>query len=499
MSDSVLTVETATRERPGVGAIKPSGPQRAKFRRQIPSLVIDLFRVFDGLVVIAVGLIVNHHLLPPSQDVIAALRDRDVIFAGVVTPIFLNYCHVYTLSTILRIRAGLNAIISGLTIAATLLFSVTILSGNFTELIGEWSLTWVIVVLVGMVTGRLVVRTGLSSLVKSGVMSEVVAIVGTGERTDRLMEHISTQCRDTVEVVGVFDDRSQGRHETGSDHYPVGTLDDLLALGREGRIGKIIVALPLSAEHRLLSIFVKLKALAVDIELCPDKVGFSLLKRRSGYIGDLPLLRVAETPVSGWSYLLKSAEDMVLAGIALVVLSPLLLVTAILVKFDSPGPILFRQTRYGFNNEEFQVFKFRTMYVDKSDYSGGQQTSRGDARVTWVGRFLRRTSIDELPQLFNVLQGTMSMVGPRPHPVGMKTANRLCEEIIDTYVHRHRVKPGITGWAQVNGSRGATETAEQLERRVALDLHYVENWSLFLDLRILLMTAFKVIGDKEAF
>jgi exopolysaccharide biosynthesis polyprenyl glycosylphosphotransferase len=213
----------------------------------------------------------------------------------------------------------------------------------------------------------------------------------------------------------------------------------------------------------------------------------------------LPLYPLAERPLRRWNAIAKRAEDIVISSVALIFLGPLMLIVALAVKLDSPGPALFRQRRHGFNNREIEVYKFRSMRTDMADPTGGAQTRRGDQRITRIGGFLRRSSIDELPQILNVLRGEMSLVGPRPHPVGMRTKDMLCHEIVETYAHRHRVKPGITGWAQINGSRGATSEPEQLRRRVDLDLYYIEHWSILLDLKIMFQTAHSLIATKNAF
>ena len=220
-----------------------------------------------------------------------------------------------------------------------------------------------------------------------------------------------------------------------------------------------------------------------------------------GYVGDwLPVTLLADVPIKRWNAVLKAAKDFALGAIITVMLLPVLACIALAIKLDSPGPVLFRQRRHGFNNGEFDIYKFRTMR-SASEHSGTalQQTVRGDSRVTRVGRFLRKWSLDELPQVFNVLEGSMSLVGPRPHAVNMRTETQLGHEITDAYPHRHRVKPGITGWAQVNGSRGATDTIGQLRRRVELDLYYVENWSAVLDLKILSRTFREVLRATNAY
>jgi lipopolysaccharide/colanic/teichoic acid biosynthesis glycosyltransferase len=214
----------------------------------------------------------------------------------------------------------------------------------------------------------------------------------------------------------------------------------------------------------------------------------------------LPVVLLADRPIKRWSAVLKSTIDLALACLATAMLLPLMTGIALAIRLDGPGPILFRQRRHGFNNSEFHILKFRTMQCGVVAADGGlQQTVRGDPRVTRVGRFLRKWSLDELPQVFNVLGGTMSLVGPRPHAVDMRTEARLGPDITACYAHRHRVKPGITGWSQVNGARGATDTIEQLQRRVRLDLYYIEHWSPWLDLKILALTFRAVLRATNAY
>jgi Undecaprenyl-phosphate glucose phosphotransferase len=208
------------------------------------------------------------------------------------------------------------------------------------------------------------------------------------------------------------------------------------------------------------------------------------------------MLNVFEKPLAGWNYIVKIIEDRVLAAGILVLIMPLLLLLSALIKLDSRGPVLFRQKRYGFNNEVIEVFKFRTMYVDRCEDQLVAQATKYDPRVTRVGRILRRTSLDELPQFLNVLSGTMSIVGPRPHAVAH---NEQYSRLIDEYLARHRVKPGITGWAQVNGLRGETETLDKMEQRVRYDLYYIENWSLLFDIRIILRTLFVGFSHPNAY
>jgi exopolysaccharide biosynthesis polyprenyl glycosylphosphotransferase len=209
---------------------------------------------------------------------------------------------------------------------------------------------------------------------------------------------------------------------------------------------------------------------------------------------------MCDRPIKRWDAVVKAGEDFLLGGLLTLALLPVLALIALAIKLNSPGPVLFRQRRHAMNNREFDIYKFRTMRWGPAELDDAlQQTTRNDERITRLGRFLRASSLDELPQLFNVLQGHMSLVGPRPHATNMRTEDRLGGEITDRYAHRHRVKPGITGWAQVNGARGATDTEAQLCHRVALDLHYIDNWSLLLDLKILALTLVVVLKRTNAF
>ena len=343
-----------------------------------------------------------------------------------------------------------------------------------------------------LIIQRSLVAGYVARLERQGALTETIAVVGAGPLADNLIEYFARMRETSIKIVGIYDDRRVRGNAVVN--LPSGTLDDLLALGQANRVDRVIITLPWSADDRILQLVRKLKALAVDILLCPDRIGFNLPRRAVDGIGGLPLLCVASKPLARWNSLLKRAEDLVLGGIILVLLSPVMLAVALAIRLEGPGPILFRQRRFGFNNAEIEVLKFRSMVPSAWDLSGANQTQRGDARVTSVGRFIRRFSLDEIPQLLNVMQGEMSLVGPRPHPIGMRTGEQLGHEIVEDYAHRHRVKPGITGWAQINGYRGATSTPEQLRGRVAYDLHYIEHWTLLFDLRILAVTAFKVLS-----
>jgi exopolysaccharide biosynthesis polyprenyl glycosylphosphotransferase len=304
-------------------------------------------------------------------------------------------------------------------------------------------------------------------------------------------------------VVGVFDDRLDPRRIPAGIlalTSSCGTIADLLALGRREAIDAIVIALPPHAAPRVKQLASTLGSLPADLLLCPDLIGTANAggSRRNVLLGGLEFPALYRQPHRDWGGLVKWLEDKLIAGLALLALSSVMLLIALAIRLDSKGPVFFRQPRFGFNNQPFHVLKFRTMHHHLGDVTGARRTVRGDPRVTRIGRFLRRTSLDELPQLINVLRGDMSIVGPRPHPIEMKVLDRLYDEAVKSYPARHRVKPGLTGLAQVNGLRGEVDTLEKAQRRVEFDLQYIERWSLSLDLKIMMLTLTRGLLSTEA-
>jgi len=359
---------------------------------------------------------------------------------------------------------------------------------------------WALIAIGGITAVRLVLAHLVKCWRAAGRLKQLVAVYGTGNLAERLVERLAASCPETVEIVGVFDDRT-ARRITGPSlrELPHGTTAELVELSQKFEIDRIVVALPHSAEQRLLEILRKLHKMPVEISLAPDMVGFSLTAKDHEEFGGLPLLDVYGRPLSFGQGLIKTAFDRTAAALGLIVLSPLLLVVAAAIKLDSKGPVLFRQNRYGFGDRVIGVYKFRTMKAEAADADGEKQTAVNDPRVTRIGGFLRRSSIDELPQLLNVLRGELSLVGPRPHAVSMRVRQRRNEDIVPDYALRHHVKPGITGWAQVNGYHGPVETERALHERVAYDLDYINNWSLWFDVRILMRTLLIVFGRRHAY
>ncbi len=296
-------------------------------------------------------------------------------------------------------------------------------------------------------------------------------------------------------VVGFFDDRERERLKIDAEIRMLGKLKDLAQYVRAHNIEVIFLALPVRQVARVVELLEELRDTTASIYYLPDIFVFDLIQARSISIDGIPALSMCETPLFGYRAIAKRATDVLISSVALVLAAPLMIAIAILVWLSSPGPIIFRQRRYGLNGEEIIVYKFRTMTVTE-DGATIVQAKKADPRTTRVGQFLRRYSLDELPQLINVLEGPMSLVGPRPHAVAH---NEMYRKLIKGYMVRHKVKPGITGLAQVNGLRGETQTIAQMEARVRYDLEYLRNWSLGLDMEILAKTAVRVFNDAKAF
>ena len=324
-----------------------------------------------------------------------------------------------------------------------------------------------------------------------------VAIIGAGSHARQWLGQFRHRESPWNRIVGIFDDR-RSRIDFEVEGYPVlGNFEDLVRSVRKGQIQDVVIALPWSADVRLKGIIAKLRDLPVHVYLVSESIGSRLTSDERLSHDLAPVFEVLPMPMSGWGGVMKLIEDRVLAVLLLILLAPLMISIALAVKLSSPGPVIFQQKRCGFNNKVIVVYKFRTMFWNATPKDESVQAVANDRRVIpSFGRFLRCTSLDELPQLFNVIEGTMSLVGPRPH---LYELNERFELLIGDYHGRHKVKPGITGWAQVNDHRGQTDTVEKMRARIEHDIYYIENWSLWLDLWILLKTAFVFWRHRNAY
>ena len=421
-------------------------------------------------------------------------------FATATLPLFLGAFGLYRLdSLIMPARSILK-----LLVAWALLFALLV-SGLFflkqAESVSRvWLMTWASCGYLFFLCYRFIVAAVLRRLNQNGQFNRRAVIVGGGESAARVIANLQSHEDTGISIVGYFDDRDDLRSLVEAHGIlKLGSIDDLIDFSRVTRIDSVIITLPVTAEDRLLQILNRLWVLPVDIRLSAYGQKLRYRPRAYSYIGNLPCLDMFDRPLGEWGPLLKSTMDKILASLAIIAFSPILAAVAIAVKLDSKGPIIFKQKRFGFNNELIEVYKFRSMYTDIADVDASKLVSKNDPRVTRVGRFIRRTSFDELPQFFNVLNGDLSLVGPRPHATKAKAADSLYEHVVDGYFARHKVKPGITGWAQINGWRGETDTAEKIERRVEHDLYYIENWSLTFDLYILARTPMALLNTENAY
>jgi Undecaprenyl-phosphate glucose phosphotransferase len=401
---------------------------------------------------------------------------------------------VYESSRFEILRATIKSVAVAMLILTAALFIFKV-SDNVSRV---WLATWSFTSPIALCGFRLFTGSAAQRLRQRGRLTKNVAILGASEVGQQLAARLSAECSGT-RLVGIFDERQSRLVKSGfGGSTRVEQLTALYELLCRGRIDEVVIAIPPHASHRILELSRRFHPFPVSLRvLAPDGYeNFRVLDSRQ--YGDIGTFRVMDKPLDEVAALVKRIEDVVIAAICLLITLPLMLAIAAAIKLDSPGPALFRQKRLGANNLPFDLLKFRSMYVEQTDPLGHQLTRAGDPRITRVGRFLRMTSLDELPQLINVLKGEMSLVGPRPHALAASAAGVAYARAISDYPIRHRVKPGITGWAQVNGWRGETKTIEQIRRRVEHDLYYVENWSLSFDLLILGRTVFAVLSRANA-
>lgn len=505
LKDIVFPVAGGSGDAPSVAGPRPmrtSGPVETDHVRA--PLLLDLTTVFmrvaEPLTLLAAGLVMQLVLserIGPSASPIylrAALLGA-IFYGGVAEAI-----GAYDMDVRFSMRRATGRVLTAL--FATAMFVMTVgfflkVSEDYSRL---WAVSWFAAGAASLSLGRLALTGWMQGKKREGLFNLRVAIFGTGEQGQRLAQYIEGNERLTIDLVGFFDDREPARITGVSSDLPLcGNLDELVSLVRQGRIDQVIIALPWSAERRLQDIVAALAVTPVRIRLAPDLASFAFAQRPIVLLGDLPVMTLFERPITGLDQVMKKFEDLVLLAIILPLVLPVMVLAAIAIKLDSPGPVFFKQEREGFNNRKFHIWKFRSMRTDRLEFDNIQQASKRDPRITRVGAILRKTSIDELPQLINVLKGEMSIIGPRPHAPSTRAGNRFFNEIVDTYAARHNVKPGLTGWAQVNGWRGETDTEDKLIRRLEHDLFYIENWSIGFDLYILIRTVWAVLAPRNAY
>jgi Undecaprenyl-phosphate glucose phosphotransferase len=464
-----------------------------------PRLLSGVVRLFEAVAIGVIGLIVHAIYVAPAAG-LDSVYLSSLLIVPVVSVVMFQAFGTYSVPALRSVTFQLGRLIAGWTVVFAAFALLLFFFKSSDQVSRVWFGSWYVSGLAFFAIFRPLVTARVRALTRDGRLQRRAVIVGGGQPAAELINALERQNDSDIAICGIFDDRSDDRSPAVVAGYPkLGTLSELVAFGRRARIDMLIVSLPLSAEKRLISMMKQLWVLPVDIRLSAQSNKLRFRPRSYSYVGQVPFLDVFDKPIADWDSIFKRVFDVVMTSFMLVLLSPLMLLTALAIKLDSPGPVFFRQKRYGFNNEVISVLKFRSMYHHMADPAAKVVVTRNDPRVTRVGRFIRRTSIDELPQLFNVLMGSLSLVGPRPHAVNAHTSNQPFETVVDDYFARHRVRPGVTGWAQVNGWRGEIDAPEKIRRRTECDLYYIENWSVLFDLYIVLATPFALLKSEGAY
>jgi Undecaprenyl-phosphate glucose phosphotransferase len=465
-----------------------------------PIVTAGIVRTVESAVVMLVGLAVYFVYLAPSNE----LFWQYVAATAAITAISLltfQAADLYEIGAFRRPARTYARLLSALSLVFLIAMAISFFAKLEVTLSRVWLGSYYFAGLVALIALRAAVYAVVRRWAHAGRLTRRAVIVGGGEPAEALIAALQAHEDGDVRVLGVFDDRSDERSpQTCGGRLKLGTVDDLVEFARRTRIDLVIFSLPISAEGRILEMLKKLWVLPIDIRLSAHNNKLRFRPRSYSYIGTVPVIDVFDRPIADWDVVMKWLFDKIVGGLALLVALPVMAAIAVAIKLDSRGPVIFRQKRYGFNNDLIEVYKFRTMYVETSDATASRLVTKDDPRVTRVGRFLRKASLDELPQLFNVvIKGNLSLVGPRPHAVNAKAEQRRYDEAVDGYFARHRVKPGVTGWAQINGWRGETDTQEKIQKRVEYDLYYIENWSVLFDLYIAAMTPFALLKSENAY
>jgi Undecaprenyl-phosphate glucose phosphotransferase len=490
-SASVAASGPAEMARPGALRKRPKLP---------PAIVAAAFAPLDFiLVLVTVATVTPHFQALNNSGANASQYWATGLVSAIAFVAIFERFGGYRLPRRLIFFGQISQIVLAWALAASLLFTVALVG----QLAGYYSpsglAVWLLATPVALLAGRSLAHLAILQWLGDLALAPNIIVVGAGEEAEQVVAKLVNDRGDGIVVAGIFDDAGTASPRFIHGIPVLGTTDDLLQYARRESVHQIIVALPLETGDELEAILEKLSAIATEVRLSVAPLAERFSVRGIDDLAGIPLFEIAARPLKAGAALCKWLEDKLIAALLLVFLGPLCLFIAGLIKLDSRGPIIFVQKRFGYNNCVIRVLKFRTMYADRGDPSGARRTVQRDPRVTRVGRVLRSLSLDELPQLFNVLCGDMSLVGPRPHAIEMRAGDRLYHEAVARYAHRHRVKPGITGWAQVSGFRGEVDTFEKARGRVECDLHYIDNWSLWLDIKIMLMTLGLLFSRADAY
>ena len=494
------------RRRPWTGGARPrllGGQALAQAQRlsraPLKPVVLGVSLFAADLVVVTLAGMVCHLLLPDAMLPQLA-RYGGALLGALAVVLFVRLLGGYGFRQMRSApRALLGAVVS-LGLGLTAVFALLIVAGVPPQAIEPWLILWFATSLGLMVAARVAMYLRISDLVRTGRLEHRIVLVGGGDDIVPLLKEIDKDRRRGRRFCGFFDERMDPRSPSVVEGYhKTGDVDDLVEFARLAKIDTVIITIPNASQQRIRELLGRLFVLPVDIRVLEGAEIPEFSRKRRSRIGPFRLIEIYKPPLGGFAAFRKRVFDLVLASVAIVAFAPLMALIALLIKLESRGPVLFRQKRHGYNNKPIEVLKFRSMYVDQCDPTAVKAVRRGDARVTRVGRFIRRASIDELPQFFNVLSGTLSLVGPRPHATSARTGDIVYDQIADAYSARHKVKPGITGWAQINGWRGEMNSPEKIKKRLEHDLYYIEHWSLWLDLKIMALTPWSLVTTKNAY
>lgn len=457
-------------------------------RRSKPNAsLISIVQRFTDISIIFVGLyascLINNKYFGYNQILVCLIVLSAFQMIGGISDFYRSWRGV-------KLSVELSLVLKNWTLSLLLSMGIT----TYSEVLGlsfKIMLEWYFFVCLGVVICRMSIRAGARFIRTLGYNTRRIAIAGSMPVAINLAKSFIDEPWLGFVVVGIYDNKIVKNNEI---EYK-GDFNKLIVDAKAGELDRIYLAMSMSDEIEMRELIRNLTNTTCSVILIPDIFTFNILQSRTEEVNGVPVVPLFDTPINGINMVFKRLEDIFLSLLIIILISPILLVIAVAVKVSSPGPVIFKQKRYGMDGKAIKVWKFRSMTVMEND-TLVKQATKNDVRVTKVGSFLRKTSLDELPQFFNVLSGKMSIVGPRPHAVAH---NEQYRNIIEGYMLRHKVKPGITGWAQINGWRGETDTIDKMEKRIEYDLEYIREWSIWLDLKIILLTVFKGFINKSAY
>lgn len=459
-------------------------------------LIWNLARLFDVSCIILAGVLAYFLRFNANISQIPELYAYSILAAAILSAIIFPRFDLYQSwrgkQWFSHLRAVFLALLL-LVLIITLIFVFLKVSERFSRL---WLFGWFTISFVLIVGYRFLTYLLLTWIRASGYNRRNVLVVGAGNLGKFVSQNLLSQRSSGYDIALFLDDNSELLGTTIDNVQILSDMEKIEFYVKEFNIREVWVALPLRAEKRLKEIMGLLRYSMVNIKLIPDIFGLELMNHSVCKVAGVYALDLRSTPMVGWRQLVKYLEDRLIGLFIFILIIPIVILISIGIKLSSPGPVLFKQRRHGWDGKIINVYKFRTMKIHQENSGQVSQATKNDSRITKLGRFLRKTSLDELPQFYNVLQGRMSIVGPRPHAI---EHNEMYKSKVDKYMLRHKVKPGITGWAQINGYRGETDTLEKMQKRVEYDLYYIQHWSLWLDLKIIFLTIFKGFVNKNAY